>query len=95
VRHQLAVMVLYLTGRAGIRRPKVCLIDTDKPNALATGRNPENAAVAVTAGLLARLTPEEVSVVMAHELPHIRNRDMLIMTVTSTFAGAVSLANFA
>src|SRR5918996_1185752 len=65
-------------------------------NAFATGRNPENAAVAATTGLLHMLSPDEVAGVMAHELAHIRNRDTLIMTVTATIAGAISmLANFA
>lgn len=89
-------MVNHLADGAGMPRPKVYVIDTDQPNAFATGRNPENAAVAATTGLLRRLTEEEVAAVMAHELAHIRNRDTLIMTVTATFAGAISmLANFA
>ncbi|MFN7052933.1 MAG: zinc metalloprotease HtpX [Gemmobacter sp.] len=89
-------MVNRLADGAGMPRPKVYVIDTDQPNAFATGRNPENAAVAATTGLLRRLTEEEVAAVMAHELAHIRNRDTLIMTVTATFAGAISmLANFA
>lgn len=89
-------MVYGLADKAGMPRPKVYVIETDQPNAFATGRNPENAAVAATTGLLRRLTQEEVAAVMAHELAHIRNRDTLIMTVTATFAGAISmLANFA
>ncbi|MFN4130462.1 MAG: zinc metalloprotease HtpX [Paracoccaceae bacterium] len=89
-------MVNQLADGAGMPRPKVYVIDTDQPNAFATGRNPENAAVAATTGLLQRLSEEEVAAVMAHELGHIRNRDTLIMTVTATFAGAISmLANFA
>ncbi|MDX1711469.1 MAG: M48 family metalloprotease, partial [Rhodovibrionaceae bacterium] len=65
------------------------------PNAFATGRNPENAAVAATTGLLRRLSPEEVAGVMAHELAHVKNRDTLTMTITATIAGAISmLANF-
>ena len=92
----LVSMVYRLADGAGMPRPKVYVIDTDQPNAFATGRNPENAAVAATRGLLDRLTPEEVAAVMAHELAHIRNRDTLIMTLTATMAGAVSmLANFA
>jgi heat shock protein HtpX len=76
--------------------PKVYLIDTPQPNAFATGRNPSNAAVAVTTGLLQRLNREELAGVIAHELAHIRNYDTAIMTVTATFAGAISmLANFA
>ncbi|NEX47855.1 zinc metalloprotease HtpX [Pseudotabrizicola algicola] len=89
-------MVNRLADGAGMPRPKVYVIETDQPNAFATGRNPENAAVAATTGLLRRLSEEEVAAVMAHELAHIRNRDTLIMTVTATFAGAISmLANFA
>ncbi|ABN77309.1 zinc metalloprotease HtpX [Cereibacter sphaeroides] len=89
-------MVRGLADRAGMPMPKLYLIETDQPNAFATGRNPENAAVAVTRGLLRALTPEEVAGVVAHELAHIRNRDTLLMTVTATFAGAISmLANFA
>ncbi|PZR00562.1 MAG: zinc metalloprotease HtpX [Cereibacter sphaeroides] len=92
----LVTMVHGLADRAGLPRPKVYLIQADQPNAFATGRNPENAAVAATTGLLRSLSPEEVAAVMAHELAHIRNRDTLIMTVTATFAGAISmLANFA
>ena len=71
-------------------------IDTPQPNAFATGRNPANAAVAVTSGLIRSLTREELAGVIAHELAHIRNHDTAIMTVTATFAGAISmLANFA
>ncbi|PLL10822.1 zinc metalloprotease HtpX [Tabrizicola sp. TH137] len=89
-------MVHRLADGAGMPRPKVYVIETDQPNAFATGRNPENAAVAATTGLLRRLTAEEVAAVMAHELAHIQNRDTLIMTVTATFAGAIAmLANFA
>lgn len=89
-------LVHALADGAGMPRPKVYLIETDQPNAFATGRNPENAAVAATTGLLNRLSQQEVAAVMAHELAHVRNRDTLIMTVTATFAGAISmLANFA
>ena len=92
----LVQMVNRLADGAGIPRPKVYVIETDQPNAFATGRDPANAAVAATTGLLRRLTEEEVAAVMAHELAHIRNRDTLIMTITATFAGAISmLANFA
>jgi len=85
-----------LAGRAGLPRPKIYIIESDQPNAFATGRNPENAAVAATTGLLKMLTPEEVAGVMAHELAHVRNRDTLTMTVTATIAGAITtLANFA
>ncbi len=85
-----------LARNAGLPEPKVYLIETDQPNAFATGRNPANAAVAVTAGLVRSLTREELAGVIAHELAHIRNHDTAIMTVTATFAGAISmLANFA
>lgn len=85
-----------LAQRAGLPMPKVYLIKTDQPNAFATGRNPENAAVAATTGLLQRLSREEVAGVMAHELAHVQNRDTLTMTVTATLAGAISmLGNFA
>jgi heat shock protein HtpX len=88
-------MVQRLAQRAGLPMPRVFIIDNDQPNAFATGRNPENAAVAATTGLLERLSPEEVAGVMAHELAHIKNRDTLIMTITATLAGALSmLANF-
>ena len=89
-------LVAGLAANAGLPMPRVFIIDTDQPNAFATGRNPENAAVAATTGLLQRLTAEELAGVMAHELAHVKNRDTLIMTITATFAGAISmLANFA
>src|SRR5690606_8773060 len=76
--------------------PRVYLVQSDQPNAFATGRNPENAAVAATTGLLRRLSREEVAGVLAHELAHIKNRDTLTMTITATLAGAIGmLANFA
>ena len=85
-----------LAEHAGLPQPKVYIIDTAQPNAFATGRNPENAAVAATSGLLSMLTREEVAGVMAHELAHVQNRDSLTMTVTATLAGAIGfLANFA
>jgi len=85
-----------LAARAGMPMPALYIIETDQPNAFATGRNPENAAVAVTRGLLNAMSREEVAGVVAHELAHIKNRDTLIMTVTATLAGAISLlANFA
>lgn len=85
-----------LARRAGIPMPRVYILDNPQPNAFATGRNPEHGAVAVTSGLVQRMTMEEVAGVLAHELSHIRNRDTLIMTVTATIAGAISmLANFA
>ena len=85
-----------LAARAGLPMPKTYLIDNPQPNAFATGRNPQNAAVAATTGLLQRLSHEEVAAVMAHELAHVQNRDTLIMTITATLAGAISmLGNFA
>ncbi|MEQ8357545.1 MAG: zinc metalloprotease HtpX [Kiloniellaceae bacterium] len=88
-------IVEQLAGNAGLPMPRVYIIDDEQPNAFATGRNPENAAVAATTGLLKRLTAEEVAGVMAHELAHVKNRDTLTMTITATIAGAVSmLANF-
>jgi heat shock protein HtpX len=85
-----------LAARAKLPMPRVYLINEEQPNAFATGRNPENAAVAASTGLIQRLTPDEVAGVMAHELAHIENRDTLTMTVTATLAGAISmLGNFA
>jgi len=85
-----------LARNAGLPMPKVFIMHEDQPNAFATGRNPENAAVAATTGLISRLSQEELAGVMAHELTHIRNRDTLTMTITATIAGAISmLANFA
>jgi len=85
-----------LAKNAGLPMPKVYIIDNAQPNAFATGRNPENAAVAATTGLLNALNHEEVAAVMAHELAHVQNRDTLIMTITATLAGAISmLGNFA
>ncbi len=93
---QLYGMVGQLAENAGLPMPKVYIIDNPQPNAFATGRNPENAAVAATSGLLQRLSEHEVAGVMAHELAHVKNRDTLIMTITATLAGALSmLANFA
>ncbi|MBY6091126.1 zinc metalloprotease HtpX [Pseudooceanicola sp. 502str34] len=89
-------LVAELAQNAGLPMPAVYLINTEQPNAFATGRNPSNAAVAVTAGLMRSLPREELAGVIAHELAHIRNHDTAIMTVTATFAGAISmLANFA
>jgi heat shock protein HtpX len=89
-------LVQQLAQRAGLPMPKVYVIDNDQPNAFATGRNPENAAVAATTGLLHSLSREEIAGVMAHELGHVKNRDTLIMTITATLAGAIGmLANFA
>jgi len=92
---ELVRMVRDLAGRAGLPMPRVYLIDNPQPNAFATGRNPENAAVAATTGLLNMLSHDEVAGVMAHELAHIKNRDTLIMTVSATIAGAIAtLAQF-
>jgi heat shock protein HtpX len=89
-------MIARLADNAGLPMPAVYVMDNPQPNAFATGRNPENAAVAATTRLLQQLSYEEVEGVMAHELAHIQNRDTLIMTVTATIAGAISmLANFA
>ena len=85
-----------LAARAGLPMPKLYLIDNPQPNAFATGRNPQNAAVAATTGLLQQLSREEVAGVMAHELAHVKNRDTLTMTIAATIAGAISMiANFA
>jgi heat shock protein HtpX len=84
-------MVRDLSSRAGLPMPKVYLMENQQPNAFATGRNPENAAVAVTTGLVQMLNRDEVAGVVAHELAHIKNRDTLIMTVTATIAGAISM----
>jgi len=87
---------LAMAEQAGLPAPAIYIIDNPQPNAFATGRNPEHAAVAATSGLLAMLSREEIRGVMAHELAHVKNRDTLTMTVTATIAGAVSmLANFA
>lgn len=89
-------IIATLAQRAGLPMPRVYIIDSDQPNAFATGRNPQHAAVAATTGLLNRLTTDEIMGVMAHELAHVKNRDTLTMTVTATIAGAIStLANMA
>jgi heat shock protein HtpX len=91
-----AADVVEMAGKAGLPRPRVTVIDSDQPNAFATGRDPAHAAVAATTGLLQLLTRDEIRGVMAHELAHVKNRDTLTMTVTATIAGAISaLANFA
>ncbi|MEO1137532.1 MAG: zinc metalloprotease HtpX [Pseudomonadota bacterium] len=91
-----AAMTRDLATRANLPQPKVYLIDNPQPNAFATGRNPENAAVAATTGLLRILNENELAGVMAHELAHVKNRDTLTMTITATIAGAITmLANFA
>jgi heat shock protein HtpX len=89
-------LVQQLADNAGLPMPKVYIVDNPQPNAFATGRNPEHAAVCATTGLLERCTREELAGVMAHELGHVKNRDTLTMTITATIAGAISmLANFA
>ncbi len=84
-------MVRELAANAQLPMPKVYIIENPQPNAFATGRNPQNAAVAATTGLLQQLTREEIAGVMAHELAHIKNHDTLIMTITATIAGAISM----
>jgi heat shock protein HtpX len=84
-------LVRDLAARAELPMPRVYIMDNPQPNAFATGRNPENAAVAVTTGLMQHMRREELAGVIAHELAHIRNRDTLIMTITATIAGAISM----
>ncbi|KQZ00296.1 hypothetical protein ASD45_05045 [Pseudolabrys sp. Root1462] len=92
----LYAMVAELSRRANLPMPRLYVMDNPQPNAFATGRNPQNAAVAVTTGLLRSLDRDEIAGVVAHELAHIANRDTLIMTITATIAGAISmLGNFA
>mgnify|MGYP001548574677 FL=1 len=93
---ELVHLVRQLAGKAGLPMPRVFIAQNEQPNAFATGRNPEHAAVCVTTALLARLDNEELAGVLAHELSHVKNRDTLTMTITATIAGAISmLANFA
>lgn len=88
--------VVQMARDAGLPRPMIAIIPNDQPNAFATGRNPDHAAVCASTGLLDRLTRDEIRGVMAHELAHVKNRDTLTMTVTATLAGAIAaLANFA
>lgn len=83
-------IVRRLSYKAGIPMPKVCIIPSDQPNAFATGRNPKNGVVAVTTGIMRILTKEELEGVIAHELAHIKNRDILVGTIAATIAGAIS-----
>ncbi|MTH97166.1 zinc metalloprotease HtpX [Roseibium sp. RKSG952] len=93
---QLYGIVRQLAANAKLPMPKVYLINNPQPNAFATGRNPENAAVAATTGLIDMLTPQELAGVMAHELAHVKHHDTLTMTITATIAGAISmLSSFA
>ena len=88
---ELHAMVERLCAMADLPKPRIAVVDTDVPNAFATGRNPKHAAVAVTTGLWRRLEPQEIEAVLAHELSHIANRDVLIMTVASFFAMLAAL----
>jgi heat shock protein HtpX len=93
---QLHAMVEQLAREANIPKPRVYIIPDDSPNAFATGRNPEHAAVAATQGILRLLTPAELKGVLAHEMGHVLNRDILISTIAATLAGAIMiLANMA
>ena len=93
---RLHALVRDLAARAGLPMPRVYMIENEQPNAFATGRNPENAAIAVTTGLMQLCDEREVAGVVAHEMAHIKSRDTLVMTITATLAGAISmLANFA
>ena len=92
---QLYATVKDLAGRAGLPMPRVYLIDEAQPNAFATGRSPEHAALAATTGILQLLTARELRGVLGHELAHVRNRDILTSTITASIAGAIStLAHF-
>ncbi|TML77556.1 MAG: zinc metalloprotease HtpX [Actinobacteria bacterium] len=88
---ELHAMVERLCAMAGLPKPRVAVVDTDVPNAFATGRNPKHAAIAVTTGLWRRLEPQEVESVLAHELSHVANRDVLVMTIASIFAMLAAL----
>ena len=83
---ELHAMVERLCAMANLPKPRIAVVDTDVPNAFATGRNPKHAAVAVTTGLWRRLEPQEIEAVLAHELSHVANRDVLVMTIASFFA---------
>lgn len=88
---QVHAMVEELAANAGIPTPRLYVVDQDSPNAFATGRNPENAVVAVTSGIMRILTPEELRGVIAHEIGHIANRDILIQSVAAVLAGAIMM----
>ncbi len=88
---ELHALIEELSRNAGLPMPKVYIIDEDQPNAFATGRDPQHAAVAATTGILRVLTREELAGVMAHELAHVKNRDTLIMTIAATIGGAISM----
>ncbi len=88
---ELHAMVERLCAMADLPKPRVAIVDTDVPNAFATGRNPKHAAIAATTGLMRRLEPQEIEAVLAHELSHVANRDVLIMTVASFFAMLAAL----
>ena len=88
---ELVALVRELADRAGLQMPAVYILPAEQPNAFATGRNPQNAAVAVSQGLLRTLDRDELAGVIAHELAHIRQRDTLTMTVTATLAGAIAM----
>jgi len=88
---ELHAMVERLCAMAGLPKPRVAVVDTEVPNAFATGRNPKHAAIAVTTGLWRRLEPQEVESVLAHELSHVANRDVLVMTIASFFAMLAAL----
>ena len=93
---ELVRMVANLSRRAELPMPRVYIIDTDSPNAFATGRDPDHSAIAVTDSLMRALSPDELEGVLAHELSHVKNRDILISTVVASIAGAISiLANMA
>jgi heat shock protein HtpX len=87
---QLYGIIRRLAQKAELPMPKVYMIDEEQPNAFATGRNPEHAAVAVTTGILRLLSPEELQGVIGHELAHVKHRDILISTIAATIAGAIS-----
>ena len=88
---ELVGLVAELASRAGLPMPRVFVMENPQPNAFATGRNPQNSAVAVTTGLLQSLSPEELAGVISHELAHVKNHDTLLMTITATIAGAISM----